>query len=103
MKARCGVILLAAAAALLGTGCSSTASAPGAPPDALLAAGVTTASPAQRLDIYGQILKDVAVDVPYVPLYQSYAYLALSSKVTLPPLGNDSFETPWALNVRPAA
>jgi peptide/nickel transport system substrate-binding protein len=71
--------------------------------DSLLAAGVTTASPAQRLDIYGQTLKDVAVDVPYVPLYQSYAYLALSSKVTLPPLGNDSFETPWALNVRPAA
>lgn len=34
MKARCGVILLAAAAALLGTGCSSTASAPGAPPGA---------------------------------------------------------------------
>jgi peptide/nickel transport system substrate-binding protein len=71
--------------------------------DSLLAAGVTTASPAGRLDIYGQILKDVATDVPYVPLYQSYAYLALSSKFSLPALGNDSFETPWALNVRPAA
>ena len=36
MKARCGVILLAATAALLGTGCSSTASAPGAPASATI-------------------------------------------------------------------
>jgi peptide/nickel transport system substrate-binding protein len=71
--------------------------------DSLLAAGVATASPAGRLDIYGQIIKAVAADVPYVPLYQSNAYLALSGKFTLPALGNDSFETPWALNVKPAA
>ncbi len=71
--------------------------------DSLLAAGVATAFPAGGLDIYGQIIKDVAADVPYVPLYQSNAYLALSGKFTLPALGNDSFETPWALNVKPAA
>jgi hypothetical protein len=37
-----------------------------------------------------------------VPLFQDNAFLAASSKFTLPALGMDSFELAWALNVKPA-
>jgi peptide/nickel transport system substrate-binding protein len=74
-----------------------------APVDSLLNASVATSNPTQRLSIYGQVLQHLAADVPYVPLYQNNAYLALSGHFTLPALGVDSFEIPWALNVKPAA
>jgi peptide/nickel transport system substrate-binding protein len=70
--------------------------------DSLLTASVATSDPAQRLGIYRQILTHLATDLPYVPLYQSNAFLATSSKFTLPALGMDSFELAWALNVKPA-
>jgi ABC-type transport system substrate-binding protein len=70
---------------------------------AVLAAGVATTSPASRLAIYTQVLKRLAADVPYVPLYQDNAFLAITGKFTLPALGVDTFEIPWALNVRTAA
>jgi ABC-type transport system substrate-binding protein len=68
--------------------------------DTLLTAGVATTNPVARFAIYTQILKKLAADVPYVPLYQNNAFAAISSKFTLPALGVDSFEVPWALNVR---
>jgi peptide/nickel transport system substrate-binding protein len=70
--------------------------------DSLLAASVATNNPATRLNIYQQLLTHVAADVPYVPLFQDNAFLAISSKFTLPALGMDSFELAWALNVKPA-
>jgi peptide/nickel transport system substrate-binding protein len=75
-----------------------------APPavDSLLAAGVATNNPATRLSVYQQVLTQMAADVPYVPLFQNNAFLATSSKFTLPALGMDSFELAWALNVKPA-
>jgi peptide/nickel transport system substrate-binding protein len=68
--------------------------------DSLLAAGVATSDPAARLSIYQKVLTHIAADVPYVPLYQSYNFLAFSSKFTIPPLGMDTFEFPWALDVK---
>jgi peptide/nickel transport system substrate-binding protein len=70
--------------------------------DSLLTASVATSDPARRLGDYQQILAHLATDVPYVPLFQSNAFLATSSKFTLPALGMDSFELAWALNVKPA-
>jgi peptide/nickel transport system substrate-binding protein len=70
--------------------------------DSLLTASVATSDPAQRLGIYQQILTHLATDIPYVPLFQNNAFLATSSKFTLPALGMDSFELAWALNVKPA-
>jgi hypothetical protein len=37
-----------------------------------------------------------------IGLFQNNAFLATSSKFTLPALGMDSFELAWALNVKPA-
>jgi peptide/nickel transport system substrate-binding protein len=70
--------------------------------DSLLTASVATSDPATRLSIYQQILTHLSADIPYVPLFQNNAFLAISSKFTLPALGMDSFELPWALNVKPA-
>jgi peptide/nickel transport system substrate-binding protein len=70
--------------------------------DSLLTAGVATNNPATRLSIYQQVLTHMAADIPYVPLFQNNAFLAISSKFTLPPLGMDSFELAWALNVKSA-
>jgi ABC-type transport system substrate-binding protein len=52
--------------------------------DSLLAQGLATSDKAKRLAVYGQLLKQVATDVPYVPLFSSYSFTALSSKYTLP-------------------
>lgn len=70
--------------------------------DSLLNASVATSDATTRLSIYQQILTHLAADIPYVPLFQSNAFLATSSKFTLPALGMDSFELAWALNVKPA-
>jgi peptide/nickel transport system substrate-binding protein len=70
--------------------------------NSLLAASVATSNPATRLAIYQKILTRVSADIPYVPLFQDNAFLAISSKFTLPPLGMDTFELAWALNVKPA-
>jgi len=48
------------------------------------------------------VSKQLATDVPYVPLFQANAFLFISSKFTLPALGVDTFEIPWALNVKSA-
>jgi peptide/nickel transport system substrate-binding protein len=73
--------------------------------DNLLSAGVTTTDPGKRFDIYAQVLAAVARDVPYVPLYQTDYYVALSSgsRFTITPFNVDTFEVAWALNIRPTA
>jgi ABC-type transport system substrate-binding protein len=67
--------------------------------DHLLDAGLATADPAQRLAIYGQILKQVGSDVPYVPLYQPKNFVALAGPLTLPTPSTFPAFRSWALAV----
>jgi peptide/nickel transport system substrate-binding protein len=69
----------------------------------LLADGLATSSPARRLAIYEQVLKQVATDVPYVVLFSPNAFTALSSKYTLPPFFVYPGFFSWALHLRLAA
>ncbi len=52
------------------------------------------------MSIYGQLLKQVDTDVPYVPLFSSYSFVALSSKYTLPPFPDYAAFFSWALNLQ---
>ncbi len=69
--------------------------------DELLARGLAKSKPAIRLAIYGQILRMVATDVPYVPLFNFDSYIAVSNKVTTRPFAALSYQIPWALLVKP--
>jgi peptide/nickel transport system substrate-binding protein len=71
--------------------------------DKLLAEGLATSNTAKRLDIYGQIVRSVATDVPYVPLYLTTSEVALSSKFTWPGFDEVAFDNEWALKIKPAA
>jgi peptide/nickel transport system substrate-binding protein len=68
--------------------------------DGLLNAGLSTGDGGQRLNVYGEILKQASADVPYVPLYQVNAYTAVSSKFTMPP--DDIWQgfIPWPLEIK---
>jgi peptide/nickel transport system substrate-binding protein len=52
------------------------------PPKAigLVAAAAAAQNPVRRLGLYGQLLKELATDVPYVPLYTAGFPMALSNK-----------------------
>jgi ABC-type transport system substrate-binding protein len=71
--------------------------------NSLLANGLTTSSPAKRLAIYGQVLRQVATDVPYVVLLAQKSFTALSNKYTLPPFPVFPGFFSWALRLSPAA
>jgi peptide/nickel transport system substrate-binding protein len=71
--------------------------------DHLLAAGVTTLNPAKRFAIYSEVLKNFADNVPFVPLFTSNYFVALSSKFTLTGLNFFALNGPFALNVKRAA
>jgi ABC-type transport system substrate-binding protein len=68
--------------------------------NSLLASGLATSDPTRRLAIYEQLLKQVGTDVPYVPLFSSYSFVALSSKYTLPPFPDYAAFFSWALNLK---
>lgn len=72
--------------------------------DALVKSGVTATDPAKRFSIYGEILKKIADDVPYVT-YQLPVYtIMLSNKYEWPAIdeinSDPIFYTPWILNLR---
>jgi len=69
--------------------------------DALLQEGVAAQDPAQRLSIYGQLLKRVDTDLPYVSLYDEDYNVALSSKFTWPGYNVYTQEGAWPLNIKP--
>jgi ABC-type transport system substrate-binding protein len=69
--------------------------------DALLKEGVTNEDPAKRLSIYGQVLKTLGTDEPYVALYDEDYNVALSSKFTWPGYNVYTQEGSWELNIRP--
>jgi peptide/nickel transport system substrate-binding protein len=60
----------------------------------------STQDKAQRLALYGQILKIAASDVPYVILYTHDSDLALSPKFRWPGFNQYFYTAPWALNIR---
>jgi peptide/nickel transport system substrate-binding protein len=68
--------------------------------NSLLTQGLATSDRAQRLAVYGQLLKQVDTDVPYVPLFSSYSFTALSSKYTLPPFPDYAAFFSWALGIK---
>jgi peptide/nickel transport system substrate-binding protein len=69
----------------------------------LLADGLTTGNPATRLADYGQVLKQVATDVPYIALFSPDAFTALSTKYTLPQFIVFPGFFSWALHIKRAA
>jgi peptide/nickel transport system substrate-binding protein len=70
--------------------------------DALMQQGVRTLDPAKRLPIYGQIVRIVATDVPYVPIYTKAVNLALSPKFTFPGYNVFSGFGDWPLSIKQA-
>jgi peptide/nickel transport system substrate-binding protein len=71
--------------------------------DHLLAAGVTTLNPAKRFIIYAEVLKNFATNVPFVPLFTSNYFVALSTRFTLTGLNYFALNGAFALNVKRAA
>jgi peptide/nickel transport system substrate-binding protein len=76
-----------------------------APPsiDTLMESGLADSSPAQRLSDYGQLLKTVGTDLPYVVLFAGHNYTELSTKYTLPPFSVYPAFSSWALNLKRSA
>ncbi len=71
--------------------------------DKWLTSAVAADDQAERLAIYGQIIRQVATDLPYVPLFQGEAHIAFTNNLTSPPLGVSQSQIPWALQVKPVA
>jgi peptide/nickel transport system substrate-binding protein len=69
--------------------------------DALLKEGVTTEDPARRLAIYGQVLKTLGTDEPYVALYDEDYNVALSGNFTWPGYNVYTQWGAWELNIKP--
>jgi peptide/nickel transport system substrate-binding protein len=70
--------------------------------DHLLATGVTTLDPAKRFVIYSEVLKNFAINVPFVPLFTTDYFVALSSKFTITGLNFFALNGAFALNVKQA-
>ncbi|WP_116952038.1 ABC transporter substrate-binding protein [Jiangella endophytica] len=68
--------------------------------DQLLAAGLATQDPAERLGIYTNLLHRLSEDVPYVPLYAEGTTYA-STTYDIAGYGSFWYSTPWVLNVVP--
>jgi peptide/nickel transport system substrate-binding protein len=71
--------------------------------DSLMESGLSDSSPERRLSDYGQLLKNVATDIPYVVLFAGHNYTELSSKYTLPPFSVYPAFSSWALNLKRSA
>jgi peptide/nickel transport system substrate-binding protein len=66
--------------------------------------GLRTSNPAKRWKIYSDYVKLMANEVPYIPLYQGAATLALSSKFADPSFSAyTATYTPWILGIKPKA
>jgi peptide/nickel transport system substrate-binding protein len=67
----------------------------------LITGGVATASPKKRFAIYSQMLKRLATDVPYVPLWVQHGNAAVSSKFTWPTFNATWYNRVWPLEIKP--
>jgi peptide/nickel transport system substrate-binding protein len=68
--------------------------------DKLITEADSIQNKAERLAMYGQILKIVASDVPYVILYTHASDLALSPNFKWPGFNQYFYTSPWALDIR---
>ena len=75
--------------------------------DELIARGVAASIPTTRLAIYGELLKKLGTDVPYVPLFNLDEFIVLGSKFTFPASVRSGYETwvfdQWPFLIRQAA
>jgi len=69
----------------------------------LLTEADSTENKAQRFALYGQVLKIVGADVPYIMLYTHTDDLAVSAKFTWPGYYYGSYSSPWLFDIRPSA
>jgi peptide/nickel transport system substrate-binding protein len=84
----------------LGKGLLNVANYAPAEVDRLLADGLATQDPKQRLEIYTKVLRQLGEDVPYVPVYAEGTTYA-STGYDLVGYGSYWFSSPWILNVKP--
>ena len=68
--------------------------------DALLAQGLASSNPAQRLTIYGKVLTQLATDMPIDVLFSGKSFTALSAKYALPSFPVFPAFFSWALNIK---
>jgi len=77
-----------------------------APPavDTLIAEGRNSTNSAKRLQTYTQIMKRVATDLPYVPLFVKNTAYGISPKYAWPSYVSTYYSngTPWALGIKAA-
>jgi peptide/nickel transport system substrate-binding protein len=66
--------------------------------------GIATTNLATRFTVYSDLLRQLATDVPYVPLYNVEIGIALSKKFSFPDFSYDTLYTgAYALSIRPAS
>jgi peptide/nickel transport system substrate-binding protein len=68
--------------------------------DALITEGITTTNPARRLAIYGRLLKRLAADVPYVPLWVNDGNAAIARSLSWPTFDAGWYNRVWGLEIR---
>jgi peptide/nickel transport system substrate-binding protein len=71
--------------------------------DQLMTAGIATTSAAKRFPIYAQLLRTLAADEPYVPIYSEDEGGAVSTKFSVSGFGQFFAVTPYALQVKAAS
>jgi ABC-type transport system substrate-binding protein len=69
--------------------------------DKLLTQSDSVYNPAQRLAIYGKIVKILGTDLPMVPLFSADYTAAIGNNVSWPSASGNYVERPWALGVTP--
>jgi peptide/nickel transport system substrate-binding protein len=69
--------------------------------DTLIKEGNSSQASATRLAIYAKMLRILATDVPYVPLFIADYNMAISSKFSYPGFNQNYLRTAWALGLRP--
>jgi peptide/nickel transport system substrate-binding protein len=70
--------------------------------DTLIDAARQATHPAKRLSMYGQLLRIVARDVPYVPIYTSSSGYAVGRNFTFPGFHHFTLFTPgWLMGIKP--
>jgi ABC-type oligopeptide transport system substrate-binding subunit len=70
----------------------------------LISAGLAASSAAERFPIYSELLRHLAEDVPYVPLYVDDYSVAIDRKFTIPAFDPWAFQfDDFALQVKPVS
>jgi ABC-type transport system substrate-binding protein len=65
---------------------------------------IATTNLATRSTVYSDLLRQLATDVPYVPLYNMEIGIALPMKLSFPEFSYDTLYTgAYALSIRPAS